>query len=199
MKDFSRTYYTIDDILNKIGNRLSGLQINKIESAYEFADKALEKVMLFNTPVFFHSTRVCVSLIDEFHIYNPDIIISALLADISRSNEEITDHIVDLNFGPYVTFIIELMSGQDEFGLINIDQLIAKFENASVNLNDFLSIWLIKHLDFIRCIDFLVSPELTSYIFNFNDIIITIEKIANTQKINDIILKIKKERNKLLC
>lgn len=199
MKDYSRTYYSIEDVLKIIGKRLSGLQINKIESAYEFADKALESILKFNTPVFFHSTRVCYTMIEEFKIYNPELIISSLLSDIHKSNEQISEHIIDLNFGPYVTFITELMSEQDEYGLIQPDKFFKEFDNASVNINDFLTVWLIKHLDYFRCIDYFVNPELTSYIFNFGNIINSVEKIADSPKIDEIILKIKKERNKILC
>jgi hypothetical protein len=199
MKYYSRTYHSLGEILKIIGSRLSGLHINKIESAYDFADKALENVNHFEVPIFFHTTRVCKSLVDEFEIFNPEMIISSLLSDIHKSKEELSYNIIDLNFGAYVTFIVELMSKQDENGIIDIEQLNSNFENASVNIDDFLTIWLIKHLDNFRCIDFVISPKMTSYIFSFNEILNSVDKITESNQVIKIADKIKKERNKLLC
>lgn len=199
MKYYSRTYHSLEELLNIIGNRLSGLHLNKIESAYDFADKALEGIHYLEVPLFFHTTRVCKSLIDEFDIFNPDLIISSLLSDINKSNEEISNSIIDLNFGAYVAYIVELMSMQDKNGIIDIEELNSKFENAFVNIDDFSTIWLIKHLDYFRCIDFVVSPKMTSYIFNFDNILSSISKMTDSYQVKKITDIIKNERNKLLC
>lgn len=199
MKIHSRKYFTIEDILELVGNRLSGLKKNAILSAYEFADKALDEVYENDKRVFFHSTRVCYTLINEYKIFNPDLIIASLLSDIHKSQENISETILDINFGPYVTLLVGLMSNQDDNGLIEFEILMPHFKNTDVSFDDFLIIWLLKHLDKFRCLDYVISTEIIEYIFDISELINTIPEFSSNQIHLEIINNIKNERNKLLC
>lgn len=195
---YSRTYFSKEDLLKKISTQINPLDLNKIESAYEMADNALfDKISDDGNSLFFHSTRVCQILVNELHIYEPELIISALMHEVSFKCTEISSDIISFNFGHYVSFLVEISNEDIEvFALKNNEIQQIQKNNNRVTLEDYLILKLAEILDKLRCIDPISSlnpmlelSKLTKKILPFS------EKIHNP-KVEYLTNQIKIEKNK---
>lgn len=195
---YNQTYLTKEDIILKLEKEISSIELNKIISAYEMADNVYGDSKLSDgSLIFFHATRVCNILLCEFNIKDSDILSAALLHNIYIFDEEISVEIIDLNFGPYVAFLLESLI--DDFDFIEDEPI--RFSNDKdfrIPKDDYLLIWLSNQLDTIRSFEFIVSTE------NLNILSEIDEKLSNVSNTNhnDTIVKmvqlLKYERNKLL-
>lgn len=193
--NYNKIYFSKDDLIESLKGHLSGIQINRIISAYELADQAYaNEYTEEGIPVFFHTSRVCKIIIKELNILNPDLIISSLLHYIYRLNDEISNIIIDLNFGPYVAYLLEILK---------LDVLEIKYSSEELNFydklpkDDYLIIWLAEHLDYFRSISLPATPNAVEYINKISAEIIPLIENTNN-KVNYLINEIKKERNKLI-
>ncbi len=195
---YSRTYFSKEDLLKNISTQINPLDLNKIESAYEMADNALfDKISDDGNSLFFHSTRVCQILVNELHIYEPELIIASLMHEVSFKCTEISGEIISFNFGHYVSFLVEISNEDIEvFALKNNEIEHIQKNNNRVTLEDYLILKLTEILDKLRCIDPISSlnpilelSKLTKKILPFS------EKIHNP-KVEYLTNQIKIEKNK---
>ena len=114
--NYNQTYLAKEDLQMKLEGKVGSLELNKIISAYEMADNAYNDMQLPDgTPHFFHCTRVCNIIISELELFDPDLICAALLHKIYAAEVEISREIIDLNFGPYVAFLVEALKDEYKF------------------------------------------------------------------------------------
>lgn len=196
--NYNQTYLSKEELQKLIEDKLSPMQLNQVISAYEFSDNAFgDQKLPDGTPHFFHCTRVCKILIEEVAIYDADILSAALLHRIYRADEELSAEVIDLNFGPYVAFLLEALI--DEFRFIENDPL--KFdahEKFRIPSDDYLIIWLADHLDTFRCLDYGVNQNPMKYIKETERLFFDAADESDNKNIKYLIKKLKKERNKLL-
>jgi (p)ppGpp synthase/HD superfamily hydrolase len=196
--NYNQTYLTKEDLQNMIEDKVTPLQLNQVISAYEFSDNAFgDQKLPDGTPHFFHCTRVCQILIEETKIYDPDILTAALLHRVYSADDEISTEIIDLNFGPYVAFLLEALI--DEYRFIENDPL--KFDDHDkfrIPADDYLIIWLADHLDTFRCLDYGVNQNPMKYIKETERLFFDAAEENENESIKYLIKELKKERNKLL-
>jgi (p)ppGpp synthase/HD superfamily hydrolase len=145
-------------------------------------------------PAFFHNTRVCQILIDELNIYEPDMIITALLHDVLASREEISPRILDYNFGPYVMLMVETLSR--ELTPQIFDTPIAR--ELRISFHDGLIIKLAECLDDLRCIGFDPLYNPIHYIQKISERYLSVAENIDNKHLIYLTNELKKERNKII-
>lgn len=193
---YNQTYLTREDLEKSLEKHTDPIALNKVISAYEMADNVYADEKLSDgTPIFFHSSRVCKILIDEVQVFDIELLCASLLHNIYKVTTDITLEIIDLNFGPYVAFLLETLM---------IDYSIEDFHNGSfglqeeINHSDFLIIWLANHLDMFRAMDYGINTANLAYINDIYEKVNIIQQNYSEVKIQKLILAIKEERNKLI-
>lgn len=146
---------------------------------------------------FFHVTRVCKILIYELNIYEPEMIISALLHDVYKKVEDISPEIIIYNFGPYVAYLMDLL--QKDFDFVK-NHSPSDIISDSVRMpeDDYIILMLSEHLDNFRCLDVNINFNPVNYILNITQSLISKIVRTDNEKINYLLSELKKERNKIL-
>src|SRR5690349_18124974 len=62
------------------------------------------------TPYFWHVTRVTKILLDELNLRESDLICAGLLHDILEDSPVLSPHILELNFGAYVAYLVTILT-----------------------------------------------------------------------------------------
>ncbi len=192
-------YFLSKDELNVIINKIfNPIDCHRIVSAYDMADQAYgDKKTLSGNPYFFHTTRVAKILLKEINIKDADLIIAALLHDIYKTCDDISDEILNYNFNPYITYLVNSL--KEDFVFIKKKPFkTAEESNVKVPEDDYLIIWLAEHLDNLRFPAF--TPELNpvNYILNITAYFFPLADINPNPKIKYLISELKKEKNKIL-
>lgn len=195
---YSRTYLSKEELQQLLVSHVDLLEINRILSAYDMADMAYaEKKSLNGSPYFFHTSRVCKILVFELNIYEPDMLISALLHDIFETTD-IAPEIIEYNYGSYVAYLLSLLKENYE----NINDVPVPFHMSESTLKnpseDYLIICLAEHLDNFRSLE--VSPLFNpvNYILNTVSILFPIAEVSSNEKVKFLLTALKQERNKIL-
>ncbi len=193
-------FLSIDDIEYELGERLSPFELNKIRGAYEIAEAAHQNHrMVDKSPYFYHLTRVVGILIRELHISDPDLIITTLLHDSHKTGEEITIEIVDFNFGPYVSLLIENFREDRETLEMNPEELDFDIKDKIRNPgDDYLIIRMAETVDRFRSMDFNPMYNPINLILETSKKYFALIESCATKELLYLLNEIKKERNKII-
>ncbi len=191
-------YYFLsrEELSSLLENKFNPIDINDIISAYEMADQAYgEKKNLSGQPYFFHTSRVVKILLSELDVRDSDLIIATLLHDLYKTSGDISDEIINYNFNPYVTYLVNALKEDIEF--INKNPFNSD-ERIKLPFDDYLIIWMAEHLDNLRYPA--ITPELNplNYILNITTYFFPLSKKSKNEKIKYLYLELKKERIKIL-
>lgn len=195
---YSQSFLSKDELEQVLQNKVNPLEINRINSAYDMADWAYaDKKAMDGSFYFFHVTRVCKILIYELNIYEPEMIISALLHDVYKKVEDISPEIIIYNFGPYVAYLMDLL--QKDFDFVK-NHSPSDIISDSVRMpeDDYIILMLSEHLDNFRCLDVNINFNPVNYILNITQSLISKIVRTDNEKINYLLSELKKERNKIL-
>ena len=193
----NKYFLSKDELVRLLENNFNPIDINDIISAYDIADQAYGgKKALSGQPYFFHTTRVIKILIEELFIKESNLIIAALLHDINKTSADISDEIINYNFNPYVTKLINIL--KEDYEYIERNQHLLKEFNLNELQDDYLIIWLAEHLDNLRYPA--VTPELNplNYVLNVSAYYFPISKNSNSPIVKYLISELQKEKNKIL-
>ena len=121
---------------------LSPSELNKIQLAYvlaKFYHRAQKRKEIDEQGnqirYFEHVRRVTLSLIDNFSIFEPDIICSALMHDLLEDSEDVTPEMLEFTFGSNVTKIVKLLTKKDSNYFLNLKKS-ASYEAWLIKLAD---------------------------------------------------------------
>lgn len=198
---YNETFMTQGELEQLIESSMQPFDFNKTISAYEMAENIFKNMKLNDgSSVFFHVTRVARIIISELRILDHEIIISALLHDIDRSEEKITSEIITYNFGPYVAFLIEKYPDEidvSKYFSPDLEDLL--HEKLKVPGDDYLIIRLSSYLDMVRSLEY--NPELDpmNYIGKILNNFQSIIECSSNKSLIYLLGQIKKERNRFLC
>ena len=187
-----------DELVELIRNKVSPIECNMIISAYDMADMAyLDKKTISGEPYFFHTTRVARLLMKELEITEPDLIIAALLHDLYKTSEEISDEIISFNFNPYVAYLVNAL--KEDFDFIKHNPFLSDDEGrVKIPADDYLIIWLAEHLDNLRFSSFTPEYNPVNYILNITANFLPAAETNQNSKIQYLVAELKKERNRIL-
>lgn len=190
----SENYYDKNRLEKSLINVININDLNKVLGAYEIAEVSLMGLIDNNgMPKFYHTTRLAMLLIEELEIKETDLIIASLLHNIHIHNKEITQEILNFNFGTYVTYLVQLLT--DEFLSRNNSEIEFDLNKAD---DDGLLIILSDILDEIRSYDSNMIFDSIKIIENLKNKYFKIAEQRNNPKINYLLKQLKIERNKII-
>jgi len=195
----SNIYFSKEELESLLRNKLDSIELNKVISAYEMADNAYgDRKSLDGTPLFFHTTRTVKIIIDELKIFDSDIISSSLLNYIYADNDEITNEIIDFNFGAYTSYLVDLLNSPisdikqlpDEISFDEIDKI-------KIPKDDYLIVKLSEHLDYLRKISLSFDAEAIKKITQSHNEYIPLAKNSHNISVIYLMSEINEVKNKL--
>src|SRR5256885_16875192 len=107
---YNQTFLSKSELRDKLMPIIGALELNNVLNAYEMA----ENVHQFQrrndgTPYFWHPTRVTKILLEELNITDPEMLITGLMHDTLEDSDILTPEVLEYNFGPYVSYVIETL------------------------------------------------------------------------------------------
>ncbi len=101
------------EFLARLAPTMSHLELEAVEAAYIFSKYAHRGQTRSSGERYFeHPKAVAMILIDELHVYDEKIIITALLHDVREDTFLLSDHRVRVNFGDEVADRLDLLTKQ---------------------------------------------------------------------------------------
>ncbi|OYT14665.1 MAG: hypothetical protein B7C24_17090 [Bacteroidetes bacterium 4572_77] len=197
---YNLSFYSIEEIENKLIDILKPAELNQISSAYDICNQICNAYALSDgCSLFHHCTRVVKILIEELEIYDTSIVCAILLHNASRLSNDLDTQIIDYNFGPYVAYLVDSMT-EDFFFLNDLPSHIKKIsnENSDFQIADYLILMCSEQLDLIRCIDYDITGEHFNFLTDIaKNIFPLIEKSENAS-LQYLYKALVTERNKIL-
>ncbi len=197
---YKHTFLSQKELKSLLEDKISPWELNTVISAYEVAENAYEGYPnIDGTPFFFHPTRVCSILINELNNHDHNILTASLLHDIYKYLPEIKPEIIEYNFGPYVAFLVDMLS-MDAQHLNSFPREFICSETKSIKFpaDDYLMIWLAEHLDNIRCLDFDIKFNPVPYLKEIGEKFLPLAENSTNPAIKYLATQIRKERNKII-
>ncbi len=176
-------------IVNHLQNMINPEDLNRILSSFDMAETAYtNQIIPYQFQDFDHNLRMFWILIDELHIYEPDMMISCLLYGIRNFDKNITYEIISYNFGDYVAFLIE-DTVTDSYGNQSDSKLL-------YNNDDYIILRLIHYLDKLRNQQFNPINELINLLSEIKQKFADVIEKNQNPTITELIAKINIESNK---
>src|SRR5436190_14378516 len=89
----------------------TAIEINQALDAYEMAESVHEgQKRPDGTPYFWHPSRVAKIALTELEIHDITIITAALLHDVLEDSDVITAEILEYNFSPYTSYLVQMLT-----------------------------------------------------------------------------------------
>lgn len=197
---YHKSYYSLDEIREKLMNSLDPISMLKIVDAYELSSNVHQFQMRNDgTQYFHHCSRVCKILIEELYISDPVVLCAALLHDVLEDSDVLTASVIEYNFGKTVAEYVEILtkdlnSYKQNPDIVDLEHLFL-LEHAP---DDVLIIKLAARLDNFRCLEFNLKRNPLIYIQKTTEQFIPLAEQRNNKKLEYLVSEIKKERNKFL-
>ncbi|MFW5663381.1 MAG: HD domain-containing protein [Bacteroidota bacterium] len=198
-QNYNLQYMTIEELEKMITPVLDSMDMTMVLSAYEMCENAHSGQFLPDgAPYFYHTTRVCRIIADELGLIDAELLSSALLHDIYKTNAGITLEIINYNFGPYVALLVDML--QSDYRHIDPNKVITiSGEKIKIPGDDYLIIWIAEHLDNLRSYDIDPKYDLVSEINELKNVIIPAAIGNDNAYIKKLVSDLKKEAGKFLC
>lgn len=200
MNNYIKSMMSREELEELLFDKSSPLEINKIISGYEISDNAFLDIFFFDgTPYFYHLSRVARIIISELNIIEPDIIIAALLHDYSQIENIISKEILEFNFGPYLVFLVELLSMPiEEASIISNNFAFDDPENIKIPFDDYLIIKLAEQVDYFRAFTFDLNYNPVSTLCELNKQMIPIAATSKNESVIKLLNELKQLKNKIM-
>ena len=188
-------YFEKTDLEKLISGKIKPEDISRIIGAYEMAETSQSGLTDTNgLPKFYHTSRLPKILIQELEIYEPDLIISALLHNLLIHCKELTISLVDYNFGSSVAYYVQLLT--DDY-LILTRQKAEELDLTFID-DEALILILTDCLDVIRTYDFMTFLNPFAYLDDIKKRYFMIAKKRDNEKIHYLLKEIRKVFNELI-
>lgn len=196
MNDFSSSMMNCEEMQEYLAGHANPLDINKIIAGYEMSDEAFKDILFIDgKPFFYHLTRVARIIITELQVYDADLIIAALLHDYSKISNSISKEILTFNFGPYLTYLVDLLSLDVEDAAYIAENYI---DETKIPFDDYLIIKLAEEVDYFRyCIDNL-RVNLLGRLCVLNEKLLPIARRSSSNSVIYLINELNNLKNKLI-
>ncbi len=198
--EYHLTYLSKAELIERLQDKVDPVELHKVISAYELAEHVHQfQVRSDGSPYFYHSTRVAKILIDELQIYDADVIAAALLHDVLEDSEVLTPAVLEYNFGPYVAYIVDVLTKDLELQKVDPEQVeqehLQQLQHAS---EDCLIIRLAARLDNFRSLQYNLKRNPIKYIQETSERYIPLAERSSNPALQKLVAELKKERNKFL-
>ncbi len=197
---YHKSFYTLEEIREKLIEKLDPISILKIVNAYELSSNVHQFQMRNDgTQYFHHCTRVCKILIEELYITDETVLCAALLHDVLEDSDVLTFGVIEYNFGTKVAEYVEILT--KDLSSYKLNPEIVDLEHLFLleqAHDDVLIIKIAARLDNFRCLEFNLKRNPLIYIQKTTEQFLPLAEKRNNKKLEYLITEIKKERNKFL-
>jgi (p)ppGpp synthase/HD superfamily hydrolase len=199
---YNLTHLTQDELLERLRRppQVSAEGVARVLGAFEMAEDVHRfQKRADGTPYAWHVTRVAKIVIDELGMRDPDVICAALLHDALEDSEVLTPVILEHNFGPYVSYLVQTLTKDvraDESRRDEVNRAyVARFHDA---VEDARIIKLADRLDNHRCLSFHIKRNPIRYINETRELYFPVMSGSTNQCVLYLMKEIQKEQNKYL-
>ncbi len=200
MNEFQRSMMSKQELEDLLCNRARPLELNKIIAGYEISDNAFSEFFFFDgTPYFYHISRVAKIIVAELDIIDSDIIIASLLHDYNKIENIISKDIIEFNFGPYLVFLVELLSlTTEEASAISRNFAFDKPDSFKLPFDDYLIIKLAEQVDYFRSFKFGLNYNPIANLQRLNQQMLPLASSSSNPSVIKLLDEIKQLRNKII-
>lgn len=200
MNGFDISMMSRDELEGLLQGKVNPVEINRIVAGYEISDSVFQDLKFADdSPYFYHLTRVARIIVSELSIFDPDIIIASLLHDYKQVESRISKDILEFNFGPYLLYLVELLSMTiDETSEIPKELNLSESECIKIPIDDYLIIKLAEQVDYFRSLNFDISFNPVAYWCEINETFIPIAKSSNHKAVKYLLNELKVLKNKIV-
>lgn len=196
---YNRTFLSKSELREQLMHRIGAMELNRIMSAYEMAENVHQfQVRNDGTPYFWHVTRVTRILLDELNIHDPDILIASLLHDTLEDSDILNPEVLEYNFGPFVSFLVETLTKEIrvEDGPLR-EQIDREYvERLKNGPEDCTVIKLADRLDNFRCLAFNLKRNPYKYVKETSEHYMPMAEASSNLHMMYLLRELKHERNK---
>lgn len=189
-----------EELESRLASRGDLINVSKVIDAYDMARSVHEfQVRNDGTPFFHHSARTVRILMDELSIYDPDVIIAALLHDVLEDSDTITRGVLEYNFGGYVAYVVETLTKDLDKARKDPEGVDEKHAQTLRSASeDCLVIKLAARLDNVRCLAFNLKRNPLVYLRNTLERYVPIAEQTSNPHLKRLASMIRLEANKFL-
>ena len=178
----------------------NALDINLALDAYEMAESVHEgQKRPDGTPYFWHPSRVAKIVITELDIRDISFISAALLHDVLEDSQVITAEILEYNFSPYTSYLVQMLTKDIKAeGLLR--EIVEKeyVERLSGATEDARMLKLCDRLDTFRCLEFNVKRNPIKYVMETTTYYFPLAAASENPKMQYLVKELQAARNKFL-
>lgn len=178
----------------------SAIDVNHALDAYEMAESVHEgQKRPDGTPYFWHPSRVAKIVISELELQDINIICAALLHDVLEDSQVITGEIIEYNFSPYTSYLVQMLTKDIKAEGI-LREIIEKeyVERLSGATEDAILLKLCDRLDTFRCLEFNVKKNPIKYVMETTKHYFPLAESRENPKMQYLVKELQAARNKFL-
>ncbi len=200
MNDYSTTMMSRDELENLLKGMVDPLAANRIVSGYEISESIFTGILMKDgSPYFSHLTRVARIIILELNIFDPDLIIASLLHDFKKVESLISKDILEINFGPYLLYLVELLTMTiEETGQVPKEFHLETGDNIKIPIDDYLTIKLAEQVDYFRSLSFDLSRNPVAYLCDLNKRFLPVASQSKHPAVQYLLQEINILKNKIV-
>ncbi len=163
---YNQTSYSREELIADVAPHVPPAGLTMILGAFDMASSVHEYQLRPDaTPYFWHISRVARILVRELGYHNPDAISAALLHDVMEDSDIITPEVLTYNFGPYVSYIVEVLTKRRRvLGVLREQEDQMYMERLLESSIDCKIIKFAERLDNFRCLEYGVRRNPFKYI-----------------------------------
>jgi (p)ppGpp synthase/HD superfamily hydrolase len=188
----------MESILKEKG--FNAIEINLALDAYEMAESVHEgQKRPDGTPYFWHPSRVAKIIITELDVQDVNIISAALLHDVLEDSAVITAEILEYNFSPYTSYLVQMLTKDIKAQGILRDIVEKEYvERLSGATEDARMLKLCDRLDTFRCLEFNVKRNPIKYVMETTKHYFPLAEASQNPKMQYLVKELQAARNKFL-
>lgn len=198
-KKYNQTFLSKTELRERLMPIIGAAELNRVSCAYEMAENVHQfQTRNDGTPYFWHPTRVTRILLEELDITEPDVLVAGLLHDTLEDSDILNSEVLEYNFGPYVSYLVETLTKEIRVAdgplREQIDkEYVERLKNAS---EDCRIIKLADRLDNFRCLEFNLKRNPYKYVKETSEHYMPMAEESANMHMLYLLKELKKERNK---
>ena len=196
---YNQTAYSREELIEDVAPNVPPAGLTMILGAFEMASSVHEYQLRHDaTPYFWHISRVAMILVRELRYFNPDAIAAGLLHDVMEDSDIITPEVLTFNYGPYVSYIVEVLTkNRRVLGVLREQEDQIYMERLLESSLDCKIIKFAERLDNFRCLEYGVRRNPFKYIEETENVYFPLAERMNNPLVNKLVASIKAVKGKL--
>ena len=178
----------------------TAIDINLALDAYEMAESVHENQKRPDgTPYFWHPSRVAKIIMTELDVRDISLIAAALLHDVLEDSDVITAEILEYNFSPYTSYLVQMLTKDIKAeGLLR--EIVEKeyVERLTGATEDARMLKLCDRLDTFRCLEFNVKRNPIKYVMETTTYYFPLAEASENPKMQYLVKELQAARTKFL-